>query len=174
MLLPFVLRVVAGACVGRRTGQARMPPRERRHDGLGGLGVSFRATCRLRRGRHEGVSFRATCRLRRGRHEGVSFRATCRLRRGRHEGVSFRATCRLRRGRHEGVSFRATCRLRRGRHEGVSFRATCRLRRGRHEGVWVPVYVPPQERTARGGLGFAGARSWIFCGGCANFGEMAL
>ena len=40
-LLPFVLRVVAGACVGRWTGQARMPPRERQHEGLGGLGDSF-------------------------------------------------------------------------------------------------------------------------------------
>ena len=35
-LLLFVLRVVAGACVGRRTGQPRMPPRERQHEGLGG------------------------------------------------------------------------------------------------------------------------------------------
>ena len=42
-LLPFVLRVVAGACVGRWTGQPRMPPRERQHEGLGGLGDSF--TC---------------------------------------------------------------------------------------------------------------------------------
>ena len=33
-LLPFVLRVVAGACVGRWTGQPRMPPRERQHEGL--------------------------------------------------------------------------------------------------------------------------------------------
>ena len=33
-LLPFVLRVVAGACVGRWTGQPRMPPRERLHEGL--------------------------------------------------------------------------------------------------------------------------------------------
>ena len=40
-LLPFVLRLVAGACVGRWTGQARMPPRERQHEGLGGLGDSF-------------------------------------------------------------------------------------------------------------------------------------
>ena len=31
------------------------------------------------------------------------------------------------------------------------------LRRGRHEGVGFPGYVPPQERTARGGL--------IFCFG---------
>ena len=38
-LLPFVLRVVAGACVGRRSGQPRMPPRERQHEELGGLGV---------------------------------------------------------------------------------------------------------------------------------------
>ena len=41
-LLLFVLRVVAGACVGRWTGQPRMPPRERQHEGLGGgLGNSF-------------------------------------------------------------------------------------------------------------------------------------
>ena len=40
-LLPFVLRVVAGACVGRGSGQPRMPPRERQHEGLGGLGDSF-------------------------------------------------------------------------------------------------------------------------------------
>ena len=33
-LLPFVLRVVAGACVGRWTGQPRMPPQERQHEGL--------------------------------------------------------------------------------------------------------------------------------------------
>ena len=33
-LLPFVLRAVAGACVGRWTGQPRMPPRERQHEGL--------------------------------------------------------------------------------------------------------------------------------------------
>ena len=37
-LLLFVLRAVAGACVGRRTGQPRMPPQERLHEGLGGLG----------------------------------------------------------------------------------------------------------------------------------------
>ena len=35
-LLLFVLRVVAGACVGRGSGQPRMPPRERQHEGLGG------------------------------------------------------------------------------------------------------------------------------------------
>ena len=40
-LLLFVLRAVAGACVGRWTGQPRMPPRERQHEGLGGLGDSF-------------------------------------------------------------------------------------------------------------------------------------
>ena len=40
-LSPFVLRVVAGACVGRGSGQPRMPPRERQHEGLGGLGDSF-------------------------------------------------------------------------------------------------------------------------------------
>ena len=33
-LLPFVLRAVAGACVGRWTGQPRMPPRERLHEGF--------------------------------------------------------------------------------------------------------------------------------------------
>ena len=33
----FVLRVVAGACVGRWTGQPRMPPRERQHEGVGFL-----------------------------------------------------------------------------------------------------------------------------------------
>ena len=38
-LLPFVLKVVARACVGRRSGQPRMPPQERQHEGLGGLGV---------------------------------------------------------------------------------------------------------------------------------------
>ena len=32
-LLPFVLGAVAGACVGRWTGQPRMPPRERLHEG---------------------------------------------------------------------------------------------------------------------------------------------
>ena len=42
-LLPFVLRVVAGACVGRGTGQTRMPPQERLHEELGGLGDCF--TC---------------------------------------------------------------------------------------------------------------------------------
>ena len=40
-LLLFVLRVVAGACVGRWTGQPRMPPQERLHEGLGGLGDCF-------------------------------------------------------------------------------------------------------------------------------------
>ena len=40
-LLLFVLRVVAGACVGRGSGQPRMPPQERQHEGLGGLGNSF-------------------------------------------------------------------------------------------------------------------------------------
>ena len=33
-LLSFVLKAVAGACVGRWTGQPRMPPRERQHEGL--------------------------------------------------------------------------------------------------------------------------------------------
>ena len=36
-LLPFVLMVVAGACLGRWTGQPRMPPRERQHEGVGFL-----------------------------------------------------------------------------------------------------------------------------------------
>ena len=40
-LLPFVLRVVAGACVGRWTGQPRMPPRERQHEEVFVLGDSF-------------------------------------------------------------------------------------------------------------------------------------
>ena len=61
-LLPFVLRVVAGACVGRGSGQPRMPPRERQHEGLGGLGDSFTRSgaashaCRRRSGctRNEG------------------------------------------------------------------------------------------------------------------------
>ena len=38
-LLLFVLRAVAGACVGRWTGQPRMPPQERLHEGLGGWGI---------------------------------------------------------------------------------------------------------------------------------------
>ena len=33
-LLCFILMFVAGACVGRRTGQARMPPVDRLHEGL--------------------------------------------------------------------------------------------------------------------------------------------
>ena len=33
-LSPFVLRVVAGACVGRGSGQPRMPPQERQHEGF--------------------------------------------------------------------------------------------------------------------------------------------
>ena len=37
----FGLRAVAGAWVGRWTGQPRMPPQERRHEGLGGLGGFF-------------------------------------------------------------------------------------------------------------------------------------
>ena len=32
--LRFILRAVAGACVGRRTGQARMPPVDRQHEGF--------------------------------------------------------------------------------------------------------------------------------------------
>ena len=42
-LLPFVLRVVAGACVGRGSGQPRMPPRERQHEGLGDWGILSQA-----------------------------------------------------------------------------------------------------------------------------------
>ena len=45
-LLPFVLRAVAGACVGRRSGQPRMPPRERQHEELGGLGDLIRCAGR--------------------------------------------------------------------------------------------------------------------------------
>ena len=48
-LLPFVLRVVAGACVGRGSGQPRMPPRERQHEGLGGLGDCFTCSGAMRR-----------------------------------------------------------------------------------------------------------------------------
>ena len=50
-LSPFVLRVVAGACVGRWTGQPRMPPRERQHEGFDffGLGNSFTPTGETRR-----------------------------------------------------------------------------------------------------------------------------
>ena len=35
------LGAVAGACVGRGSGQPRMPPRERQHEGLGGGGGFF-------------------------------------------------------------------------------------------------------------------------------------
>ena len=63
-LLPFVLKVVAGACVGRGSGQPRMPPRERQHEGLGGIGGFFHT---LRSGHaapyHHGS----------GWHEGVGF-----------------------------------------------------------------------------------------------------
>ena len=50
-LSPFVLRVVAGACVGRGSGQPRMPPRERLHEGFDffGLGNSFTPTGETRR-----------------------------------------------------------------------------------------------------------------------------
>ena len=34
VLLRFILTAVAGACVGRRTGQARMPPVDRQHEGF--------------------------------------------------------------------------------------------------------------------------------------------
>ena len=41
-LLPFVLRVVAGACVGRGSGQPTACRRvERQHEGLGGIGGFF-------------------------------------------------------------------------------------------------------------------------------------
>ena len=33
-LLSFGLKAIAGACVGRWTGQPRMPPQERQHEGL--------------------------------------------------------------------------------------------------------------------------------------------
>ena len=50
-LLPFVLRAVAGACVGRWTGQPRMPPRERLHEGFlvlwgGAVAVCSEGGCR--------------------------------------------------------------------------------------------------------------------------------
>ena len=66
-LLPFVLRVVAGACVGRGSGQPRMPPRERQHEGLGGIGGFF---CGWTEGGCEGEGLttgvvRHACRLRR-------------------------------------------------------------------------------------------------------------
>ena len=41
VLWPFVLRVVAGACVGRRTGQPRMPPQERLHEEVFVLGIVY-------------------------------------------------------------------------------------------------------------------------------------
>ena len=47
------LGAVAGACVGRGSGQPRMPPRERQHEGLGGgLGDSFTRSGALIRRRH--------------------------------------------------------------------------------------------------------------------------
>ena len=49
-LLPFVLRVVAGACVGRGSGQPRMPPQERLHEGLGGWGIVSHVQERTARG----------------------------------------------------------------------------------------------------------------------------
>ena len=36
-LVPVVRAYVARACVGRWTGQPRMPPQERQHEGLGGI-----------------------------------------------------------------------------------------------------------------------------------------
>ena len=40
--MPFVLRVVAGACVGRGSGQPRMPPRERQHEEVFVWGILLR------------------------------------------------------------------------------------------------------------------------------------
>ena len=51
------LRAVAGACVGRGSGQPRMPPQERQHEGFWGLGDCFTrsgAAARGVRGRLEG------------------------------------------------------------------------------------------------------------------------
>ena len=66
-LLPFVLRVVAGACVGRGSGQPRMPPRERQHEGLGGIGGFFCGWTgsRCGSGRLTTGVVRHACRLRR-------------------------------------------------------------------------------------------------------------
>ena len=61
-LLLFVLRVVAGACVGRWTGQPRMPPRERLHEGLGGLGVESVARGDHRSGHSAPCRHRVTAR----------------------------------------------------------------------------------------------------------------
>ena len=62
-LSPFVLRVVAGACVGRGSGQPRMPPQERQHEGLGGLGDCFT---------HSGAASHA-CRRGSGSTRGFNF-----------------------------------------------------------------------------------------------------
>ena len=51
-LLPFVLRVVAGACVGRRSGQPRMPPQERQHEGFWFLGWGILSHARERPATH--------------------------------------------------------------------------------------------------------------------------
>ena len=51
-LLPFVLRVVAGACVGRRSGQPRMPPQERQHEGFWFLGWGILSRARERPATH--------------------------------------------------------------------------------------------------------------------------
>ena len=59
----------------------------------GTRGLVFRATCRLRRGRHEGVSFRATCRLRRGQHEGVRVFGGFNPLRGATAGAVIRRRC---------------------------------------------------------------------------------
>ena len=70
-MLFFSLEVapVSGVCVDHRSGHAA--PCRLRRDGTGRFcfGGLFHT---LGRGRHEGLGFRATCRLRRGRHEGVS------------------------------------------------------------------------------------------------------
>ena len=63
-LLLFVLRVVAGACVGG-SGQPRMPPRERQHEGLGGIGGFFHTPGAWERHRFNGgavaVCFEGCC-----------------------------------------------------------------------------------------------------------------
>ena len=149
---------------GRGASSRATPPQERTARGgwFSGLraasgedgtrGLVFRATCRLRRGRHEGVSFRATCRLRRGRHEGVGFPGYVPPQERTARGGWFSG---LRAASGEDGTRGLVSGLRAASGEdgtrGLVFRATCRLRRGRHEGVGFPGYVPPQERTARGG-----------------------
>ena len=56
------LGAVAGACVGRWTGQPRMPPRERLHEGLGGdWGIVSQAQEWMARGRLVFVFFFGGC-----------------------------------------------------------------------------------------------------------------